>query len=76
MDKKRRNKMIASYAADWVLTIFLWVSCGASWKGVELKRLECRQSFTCLTRSMGIEGCSLSRIHRLPIRMRYMNGYP
>jgi hypothetical protein len=26
MDKKRRNKMIASYLADWVLTIFLWVS--------------------------------------------------
>ncbi|KAJ9095959.1 hypothetical protein QFC21_005321 [Naganishia friedmannii] len=25
-DKKRRNKMIASYLADWVLTIFLWVS--------------------------------------------------
>ncbi|KAJ9098055.1 hypothetical protein QFC19_006490 [Naganishia cerealis] len=24
MDKKRRNKMIASYLADWVLTIFLW----------------------------------------------------
>lgn len=24
MDKTRRNKMIASYLADWVLTIFLW----------------------------------------------------
>lgn len=30
MDKKRRNKMIASYLADWVLTIFLWVSLGRS----------------------------------------------
>lgn len=24
MDKTRRNKMIASYLSDWVLTIFLW----------------------------------------------------
>lgn len=45
MDKKRRNKMIVSYLADWVLTIFLWVS---SWpfNGVRHKLIRHRSAST------------------------------
>lgn len=85
MDKKRRNKMIASYLADWVLTIFLWVSRGFLFSIVKVIAINLptdllcrfhtpfRQFSTSLTRFRDIVVCSPSQTSPSPIRMQNMS---